>query len=620
MRARRPGVARQTISLLGRRHKWQVLAVFASTLVMGLISMVGVASIMPFMAVVANPEVISQNRWLALAYEGLGFTSTQQFLFALGMLTLSMLAASNGVHGLNTWLVARFTHGLNHDLSRRLLERYLRQSYSFYLSRNTSRLAKNVLAEVNAVVNGVVQPLVQILARGTLALFILALLFYVDVLLALMVFSILGLLYGGVYVAVRSRQGKLGRQRVEANSERFRAAAEAFGGIKDVKVLAREGHFLRRFSKPSARYARTNASNAIISQIPRQALETVAFGGMLVIVLYLLRVHQDLGQVLPVVSLYAFAAYRLMPAFHEIFGALTKTRFNLAALEDLCGDLVGDRLAPEREAVFPVHNGRPAQLLSPAEVVLQREIRLERVSFRYPGAAELALREVSLTIPRNATVGLVGETGCGKTTLADLLLGLFEPTEGRILVDGLPVTGDRLIAWRRNIGYVAQQIFLADDTIRRNIAFGIPDDEVDPERVLRAARVAHLEELLERLSAGLDTIVGERGIRLSGGQRQRIGIARALYEDPDVLVMDEATSALDNVTEAAVMEAMRGLYRRKTIVLVAHRLSTIETCDRIFVLSRGRLVAEGTYAELMAHSESFRILSRVASPTGKVRR
>jgi len=601
-------IVRKVYSLLPPRRRWQLVLVFGATLLSGMVATLGVASIMPFMAVVANPEVITDNRWLAWAYDGLRFQSSDQFLFALGLLTLLIIASSNGISAATSWLLARFTHAVNYDLSRQLLGKYLSQSYSFYLGRNSSHLAKNVLAEVNAVVNGIIAPIIQLIAKSIVAVFILALLFYVDAVLALIVALVLSVLYGGVYLLVRRKQTELGRRKVEANSGRYKAANEAFGGIKDVKVLGRESHFVRAFSIPAYDYARTNASNAIVSQLPKYALETIAFGGILVIVLYLLQTYQDLGQVLPIVSLYAFAAYRLMPSFQVVLSSLTKLRFNLAPLEDLYVDLVGERLEQGLEAVLPAHRTGSEADAKEGVIPFTREIHLEGVSFTYPEAETAALRDVDLTIEKNTTVGLIGQTGAGKTTLVDILLGLYRPTEGHVAVDGQPLTDLDLIRWRRRIGYVPQQIFLADADVTRNIAFGIPENEIDVRAVECAARTAHIHEFVLTLPRAYETRVGERGVRLSGGQRQRIGIARALYHNPEVLVMDEATSALDNLTEDAVMEAIRELAGKKTIVLIAHRLTTVEDCDLIVLLEDGKVAATGTYQVLLQESASFRAL------------
>ena len=590
------------------------MAVLGSTVAMGIASTAGVASIMPLMAVVADPGIIEENRWLSLAYQALGLSSTRTFLFLLGLFTLAFIALSNGVSAFNAWLSARFQWGLNHTLSCRLFEKYLAQSYPYFLSRNTSHLGQNVLQEVMFAVNGVVWPMVRLIAHWIVTLFIFALLLWVDVKLALLVVVVTGVFYGGIYALVRRRQAALGRERVTANTGRFRITTEAFGGIKDVKVLGREAHFLDAFQEPSRSFARTQASNTIIGQVPRYALETVAFGCILLIVLYLLGTYEDLGRVLPVVTLYAFAAYRLMPAVQGIFSALAQIRFNVAALDDLYEHLVGDRLEPQREALPALRPSAARERRDADAVPFEREIRLEGVGFSYEGAPAPVLQDVSLVIPRNSSLGVVGHTGSGKTTLIDLLLGLFEPTEGRILVDGRPITGERLFAWRRRIGYVPQHIFLADRSVKANIAFGVAEEEIDDERVLRAGRVAQLDSFVRTLPDGYETVVGERGVRLSGGQLQRVGIARALYDDPEVIVMDEATSALDSVTEEAVMGAIRRLAGRKTMILVAHRLSTVEHCDSLVVMKEGRIASQGSYRQLLDQDAELRALARA---TGK---
>ena len=324
----------------------------------------------------------------------------------------------------------------------------------------------------------------------------------------------------------------------------------------------------------------------------------------MLIVLYYIQAGEGLAQILPTISLYAFAGYRLMPELQNLFGGVAAIRFNRAALDDLTDDL--SRFASGEHTPVGV---RP--------LPFTEAIRLNEVTFRYEGSDRPALDAVSLTISRNQTIGLVGVSGSGKTTLVDLLLGLYEPEAGQLLIDDTPLTIETLGAWRRQVGYVPQYIFLCDDTIANNIAFGVPPAEVDRKRVERAAQIAHLHDFILTLRADYDTVVGERGVRLSGGQRQRIGIARALYHDPEVLIMDEATSALDGATEGAVMEAIRELAGRKTIILIAHRLSTVEDCNCIFLLEEGSVVDHGTFDELRAQSDSFRSMANIAAVADK---
>jgi ABC-type multidrug transport system fused ATPase/permease subunit len=370
--------------------------------------------------------------------------------------------------------------------------------------------------------------------------------------------------------------------------------------VKDVKVAGLEGAMLGRFAGPAKRFARRQAASQVSSQLPRFALEIVAFGGMLAVVLYLVADSGKLQQALPVLSVYAFASYRLMPALQQVYVQMSNLRFAGPALVALHRDF--DSLSPEGHDNLALHHLAP--------LGIQQVLQLEQVEYTYPKAPRAALNTLSLEIPARSTVGLVGATGSGKTTTVDIILGLLRPQGGQLMVDGKPITTDNVRSWQRTIGYVPQHIYLADDTVAGNIAFGLPPEQIDQDAVKRAARIANLHEfVMSDMPQGYTTRVGERGVRLSGGQRQRVGIARALYHDPDVLILDEATSALDNLTEQAVMEAVHNLGKRKTIILIAHRLTTVRECDQIFVLEKGRLVGQGTYSELIETNERFRAMA-----------
>jgi len=588
---------RQLNSLFNRRERWQLAILAVALIVRAGVEMIGVGSIAPFMSVVADPSVVQDNQWLRWAYEAFGFTSNTAFLTALGVTVVVVLAVANTFSALALWGMLRFSYGMHHRLSNRLLRGYLAQPYSFFVERNSAAFSKTILSEVQQVIQGVLTPVLNITARSLVIMALVGLLVVIDPVLALVIVLMLGGAYGGLYLMVRTKQRRLGRERVAANQERFKVTGEAFGGIKDVKVLQREGAFASRFAPASWAFSKATASNAVISQLPRYLFETIAFGGIVVIVLYYLQAGEGLAQILPTISIYAFAGYRLMPELQQLFSGVASIRFSRAALDDLTGDL--SRFAPADEAP----DAKP--------LPFEEAVRFDGVTFRYAGADGPALDDVSLTIARNQTIGLVGASGSGKTTLVDLLLGLYEPDAGHILVDSTPLTAETLSAWRSRVGYVPQHIFLCDDTIAHNIAFGVPQAEVDRERVERAARTAHLHDFILTLRDGYDTVVGERGVRLSGGQRQRIGIARALYHDPAVLIMDEATSALDNATEGAVMEAIHDLTGHKTIILIAHRFSTVEACDRIYLLEAGRVADAGTFDELSTQSSSFRMLANL---------
>jgi ABC-type multidrug transport system fused ATPase/permease subunit len=340
----------------------------------------------------------------------------------------------------------------------------------------------------------------------------------------------------------------------------------------------------------------------VVSKLPKYALETIAFGGILLILLYSVRVSASISETLPMLSLFAFAGYRLLPRLSDLFAAAVQIRFNLPALQHLHEQLCAD----ESDEVV---SQRPLTDVRSEGLELRHSLVLNNVSFTYEGAQEPALSDVNLEIRRNQTVGLVGRTGAGKTTLVDVILGLLDPTAGCLEADGSHLKGEGLQQWKRICGYVPQEIFLCDNSIRENIAFGIPEDEIDQSMVEQAARTAQIHELIARLPAGYDTVVGDRGVRLSGGQRQRIAIARALYNNPQVLILDEATSSLDGATEAAVMEVISKLGRAKTLIIIAHRLSTVRACDSIYLLQGGRCVANGTYDELVRDNPHFRLLA-----------
>jgi ATP-binding cassette, subfamily B, bacterial PglK len=601
--------ARKVVEIVDPRDRWKLFALFAAMVVTGLLQMAGVASIMPFIGLAANPDGLSEQRFLGDVYEALGSTSERTFLLGLGVAVIVLIATANAFMAFTLWMTLRFVWTTHHRISERLLDGYLRKPYEFYLGRNTAGLSKTLLSEVKEVIRGVLVPGMDILARAVVALFVIALLVLVDPLLATLVALALGASYALVYLMVRRKQRELGYRRLGAQTLRYKAASEAFGGIKDVKVLGREGHFVSRFRQPSLVYSRANASNAIVSELPRFALETIAFGGILVVLLYLLQTRDTLVDVLPLIALYAFAGNRLMPAFQQIFAGLTKIRFHAPALDDLHADLHG--LSEYRFA--RAHVAAPGGEEAAVEPLpFERELRFSDVSFAYPGSATPALTGVDLVVPVASMVGFVGPTGAGKTTIIDLLLGLFAPTEGTILVDDVALDGDTAAAWRRRLGYVPQTIYLCDDTVTRNIAYGIRDEQIDHAAVERAACAAHLEDFIRALPDEYETLVGERGVRLSGGERQRLGIARALYHDPDVLVLDEATSALDTATEESVLQAVTTLAERRTIVMIAHRLSTVRACDVIYLLENGTVTAHGTYDELSTTNAAFRALARIA--------
>ena len=576
---------------------------FGMIVVMGLFEMIGVASIMPFIAVLGNPDIVETNYYLSRVYQALGFADKNDFLVFLGTTTFVIVVGSLTFKAVTQWVMARYVQMRNYSLGSRLLRRYLSRPYSFFLNRHSADLGKRVLSEVSQVINGCLSPAVDLVANTVVATFLISLVVLANPVVAVSAVLVLGGAYAVIYTVLRKRLSSMGRQRLKANQQRFQIIQEAFGGIKDVKVLGIEEGYIQGFRRPAYRFAKVKADAQVISGIPRFALQALVFGGMILILLsVLVRENTGLNNILPLIVLYAAATSRLIPALQAIYKSLISLRFSKPALDMLYSDFYetepGGAPRPEgdRDEVAPLP--------------LDNELRMENICYTYPLARKQALTDITLRIDAKTTVGFVGSTGAGKTTVVDIILGLLEPQQGRMLIDGNVVGGERLARWQRNIGYVPQHIYLTDDTVAANIAFGVNPKEIDHEAVERAARVAELHGFVtEEMPDGYATLVGERGVRLSGGQRQRIGIARALYRDPDVLVLDEATSALDTVTERAVMHAVHNLGRKKTIIIIAHRLSTVEACHNIFLLDKGRLVAQGTYQELLVTDERFEAMA-----------
>jgi len=596
-------ILKKLLALLTSPERKRAGVLMGMILLMAFLDMLGVASILPFMAVLANPELVQTNALLNTAFtlgRHIGIHTPEQFLFALGVLVFVMLVISLAFKALTTYAQSRFALMRDYSIGKRLVEGYLHQPYSWFLNRHSADLGKTILSEVNIVIFGGMIPLMTLMSQSTVALALLILLIIVDPLLALSVGVVLGLAYAGIFAVMSGWLKRLGQARIDANKERFTAVSEAFGAAKEVKVGGLEQTYIERFAKPAEIYAKGQAIAQVIAQLPRFALEAIAFGGLLLLILYLMAKSGNFASALPIIAVYAFAGYRLMPALQQIYQAFSQLRFAGPALEALHQDLIS------LQAV-DVQQGQVSPL------PLNQAITLNQVSYCYPNAPQPALKGIELTIPAHSMVGFVGATGSGKTTTVDVILGLLEPQEGDLSIDGQPITVSNRRRWQRAIGYVPQHIYLVDDSVAANIAFGVKAKDIDLQAVERAAKIANLHEfVVNDLSQGYATTVGERGVRLSGGQRQRIGIARALYHNPQVLILDEATSALDNLTEQAVMEAMNNLGRDITIILIAHRLSTLRHCDQIYLLERGEVKASGTYDELKAGNQQFAAMANHA--------
>jgi len=555
----------------------------------------GVVAIGPFMALVGDMSRLEGDGILAQLYQATGFEEPVGFLFWLGIAVLVALTGAAAISMFTVWRLALYANQVGAELSVRLYKHYMQQPWLFHASGSSSQLTNQIAQECNRITDMVIRPLMMMNAKAVLALVMVTAIFLFNPMVALAGLVLFSSAYLLLYRTVRRKLTHNGQTITKANRERFKLMNEGFGGIKDTLLLGRQPDFNKRFEASSRIFGRAKGTTQALSQVPRYAMELVAFGAVIFLVLYLLAAHQgNLGTILPVLSVYALAGFKLLPAFQQIYTSVAQVRGNLAAFDSLEEDLKASQHAT---------TGIPAE--QAGHLVPSHEIRLDNVTFHYPGKEEAALDGLSLSLPVNQVIGLVGASGSGKSTAIDLLLGLIEPEQGALTVDDQPLKGEQKRAWQNTLGFVPQAIFLADASIRENIAFGLPPERVDEVRVKRAAGMAHLDELLASLPEGLDTRVGERGIQLSGGQRQRIGIARALYDDAEVLVLDEATSALDGITEKLVMDAIHDFSGKKTVIMIAHRLATVKQCDCIYLMANGRVVDHGSYIELAERNPIF---------------
>lgn len=576
---------RELFTWLPNRRKRQFLYLVAASLVGAAAEFAVLGSLVPFLAALAVPG----GSW-ATSPGGVGDASSGALgtvaeaasgsnVLPLGVGLILLVLFSTILRLALAWATTRFAQALGHDLATRLYRVTLYQPYSFHVSKNTSEVLAGV-SKAESLVQTLIGPLLDLIVAGSLALGIVAALMWVNWAVALSA----ALLFGSVYVALsrlaRGRVVRNSRLRSFAATQRIRLMQEGLGGIRDTILDASQPVHYERFSRCDLDARKPAIENSLWGQMPRYVVEGV---GVSIIVVMTVLVTGESGGVsksLPLLGALAMGAQRLLPLFQRIYSAWSSINGSRGPCEDVFGLL---RLGAE--SGFEPHQRRRCG------VSLCHEIRLDHVGFRYTNESPWVFRGLCLVIPKGSRLGFAGETGCGKSTLLDVLMGLLTPCEGRVLVDGVDVNAGSIESWRRHIAHVPQAIFLTDSTIAENIAFAVPADEIDLERVAEAAQRARIHDFVQTLPQGYDTIVGERGVRLSGGQRQRIGIARALYRKADVLVLDEATSALDMQTEASVMEGVEALGKDVTVLIVAHRLATLENCDRVIDMNALRETA-----------------------------
>lgn len=580
------------LTLSERKHAFLLLIMI---FISALLDTLGVASILPFVTVLSNPDIIENNLVLVKMFnvsKFFGVENSQTFLFALGVFVFVLLVVSLIFKAATLYLEVRFAQMQEYNIGKRLVEGYLHQPYSWFLNRNTADFGKTILSEVNQVVGFGITSLISLIAKGVLTISLIILLILANPKLTLIIGLSLCISYGLIFIFVRKYLKSIGDERLKNNELRYNAVIEAFSAIKEIKFGGIEQIFIDRFSGPAETYARKHASASIVGQLPRFALEIIAFGGIMLILLYLMEQTGNFRDILPIISLYAFATYRLMPAVQQIYSSFSLITFVGPSL---------DNLHKELQNLNSLNTNQ-----NEGGLFFNKKISLNNIYYKYPDSSRMALNDINIEIKAKTTVGIVGITGSGKTTIVDIILGLLDLQKGNLEVDGKTITKKNIRSWQRLIGYVPQQIYLSDDTIAANIAFGVKTNEINQKAIEKASKIANLHNfVINELPKQYNTIIGERGVRLSGGQRQRIGIARALYNNPQVLIFDEATNALDNLTEKAVMEAVNNLRKDMTIILIAHRINTLKKCDKLFLIEAGKIKRQGAFSDLTEFEYNF---------------
>lgn len=589
-------ITTQLFSLLTPNQRKRFYLLQFLVILMAFMEIIGVASIIPFMALVGDMTQLQQETFYAQVYQASGIESESEFVVILGIGVVVTLFVSGTISLFTTWRLCMFGTQLGTELSTRLYTHYIKQNWLFHASVNSAKLTKKIVNETNRVSGGIILPLMQMNARVVFTLFMVISIFIYDPRVAIVGLSVFAIVYLILFKIVKRSLERNGKAISQIFSKRYRLNNEGFGGIKDLLLLGRGDNFIESFNQTSKSLAHSQGTINALAQVPRYFIELVAFGSMMTITLYLISSYDgNLGMILPTLSLYTLAAFKLLPAIQNIYANVAAIKGNIAAFESIHDDLIW--------------SSKPKALIQESKqsfLRVKHQISLNNITFTYPDKTKSTLQKINMSILANSVIGIVGPSGSGKSTLINILLGLIEPQQGEMKIDNTILNYKNRRSWQNTIGFVAQDIFLSDRSIAENVAFGISKNEINLDKVKKALELSHLTELLQSLEKGIYTPVGERGVKLSGGQSQRIGIARALYHEAEILVFDEATSSLDGISERRVMDAIHEFGGQKTIIMIAHRIKTVQNCNKIFYIDKGRVVDQGTYKELIERNDDFK--------------
>lgn len=591
-------VVRRCLAMLDADGRSQFRWLVAGILVNGILELASVGMILPFIAVLTDPNLVVTQPTVRAVYGFSGLGSPRSFLIFLGCTLLALILFKNVYFFFVARAQARFCHFQAARSAEQLLAGYLYAPYEVHLGRNSASFINTVDHAVDQSFSQVMLSFLVLTTEIMASLCILVLLLFAEPLLTLVLVAVVGFSALAVVVYLRHVLVRLGLEATRFRLGRLQNLQQALGSAKEIKVLGREPFFVGEFRKQRQGHAAVQSQAETLSQMPRQVLEAVVAGGLVLCIVIVLLQGRVSGELVSVLALFAMAAFRIMPGINRVVSSYNTMRHASAYVTEAFRDMSDPRFR------IPVA-GEPGVQLG-----FRTDIELKNISFRYADADDPVLRNVSFKIMRGESVGIVGVSGAGKSTLIDVILGLLAPQQGQVLIDGHDIASNP-VPWRRLIGYVPQMIALVDDTLRRNIAFGIDEQRIDDRMVWQALKLARLEGFAHSLPRGLETTLGERGVRISGGQRQRVGIARALYGEPEVLVFDEATSSLDNESEHEITNAIDALQGSKTLLIIAHRLSTVKRCNRLLLMNQGRIADSGSFADLLSRNEEFRNMVRL---------
>lgn len=547
-------------------------------LVNSMFDLLGVAAILPFVNVLVDEEAIHTNKYYSFFYDAFHMQSNKQFILIFAFVLIAIYVIKNLFIIIQSYFQSKVMFTLQKNLSLRLIRCFMYQPYSFHLSKNVVELQRDCGGDVSQFFQAMAS-FMSVITDGLLCAMMAFFLFLVDKSITIGLILALGIFSAVFLRSIKKMTLRFGAETRETDMKSGKWTRQAFEGIKEIKIVETEDFFMKNIEEAQNRSVNIRLRNGVIAVIPKPLCEATCVVGLMLTVCYKIIRGVDLTYFIPVLSAFAIAAFRLMPSFSRLTNQINSINFAMPAVRELYGAvLTANRLETQEK--------ERAKL---SAMTLEKEITVENVRFQYPNTDKVVLDDISVSIPKDKSVGLMGPSGAGKTTLVDIILGLLSPNEGKVCVDGKDIS-ENIRGFRKMIGYIPQVIYLMDSTIKENILFGIPESECDEEALNRAIDDAQLRDFINEQPKGLDTMIGERGVRISGGQRQRIGIARALYSNPSILILDEATASLDNETEAAVMEAINGLQGRKTIIIIAHRLSTIKKCDIIYKVADGRVM------------------------------